>query len=739
MAAADPPGTADLSGPDARTPPPHGIRVSDGAEFLSPPRAAGELGWLAHYRVRKRLGAGGMGLVFLADDTFLERPVALKVMQPALAADPANRDRFLREARAAAQLTHDHVVTIHQVGEANGAPFLAMQLLQGESLDDYLARGRKLSYAHVCRVGREVAAGLAAAHDRGLIHRDVKPANLWLEAPKGRVKILDFGLARPAGDAKLTTSGMVLGTPAYMAPEQARGQPLDARCDLWSLGVVLYRLCTGRLPFHGADVIAVATAIALDEPPPVRDLAPDVPPPLAELVHQLLSKDRDKRPATALDVAGRLHTIERGLLKAARTPPAARPAPPADDATAPATTAPAPRPRRRKVGLSLAPGRWRVGLTLALGAALALVGGGLLLHRFVTTPDGDEYPLAAAAAPKGGVTETTPPTPPVVTGWTSRGNPVPDFKVGSAGNIAALVAFTDGGKTLLVVDGEHVSRRPVAGGPWDRTPLAAECRRRYAAEPRRSALSADGKRLALGLWAVPGGSHRLLVWDVDSRQPADPGTPPETDRPINGLAFGPDGRSLVTTDDTAARVWTVTAAHPTRGATFPVRGGYAVAVSPDGATRAGGTEDGVVRLIDSATGRLRWPPHTPAAGQRVDGVVFSPDGTRLAVNTVRHGTTVYDTATGAVVATIDGGNHQPAFSPDGQLLALCAPGGAAEPRGVTIFDLAANRTAAVSAREHTGWIVCLAWGPDGTTLASLGNDDTLRLWDVPRPLLPAAP
>jgi serine/threonine protein kinase len=160
-----------------------------------------------------------------------------------------------------------------------------MQLLQGKSLDAYLMGGKKLSAGQVCRIGREAALGLAAAHAKGLIHRDIKPANLWLEAPKGRVKILDFGLARPADDAHLTGTGMALGTPAYMAPEQARGQALDGRCDLWSLSVVLYRLCADRLPFQGGDMLSIFTAIAVDEPQPLASLNPEVPPALAELVH----------------------------------------------------------------------------------------------------------------------------------------------------------------------------------------------------------------------------------------------------------------------------------------------------------------------------------------------------------------------------------------------------------------------------------------------------------------------
>jgi serine/threonine protein kinase len=319
--------------------------------LLEPSKGPDELGWLAQYRILKQLGAGGMGVVLLAEDTLLQRRVALKVMQPALAADRTSRDRFVREARAAAKLAHDHVVTIHQVGEANGAPFLAMQLLQGKSLDAYLSGGGKLSPGQVCRVGRETALGLAAAHAKGLIHRDIKPANLWLEAPKGRVKILDFGLARPADDAHLTGTGMALGTPAYMSPEQARGQSLDGRCDLWSLGVVLYRLCAGQLPFQGGDVLSIFTAIAVDEPAPLTSLNPDVPPALAELVHQLLAKDREKRPATVQEVADRLLAVERVLAKA--TPSAA--ARPASESVSPALATSPPR-KRRPLSFALAGG-----------------------------------------------------------------------------------------------------------------------------------------------------------------------------------------------------------------------------------------------------------------------------------------------------------------------------------------------------------------------------------------------
>lgn len=209
-------------------------------------------------------------MVFLAEDPKLQRTVALKVMLPAVAVNATAMERFLREARATADIEHDHIVTIHQVDEDRGMPFLAMQLLKGMSLEDYLKKAQEtkkpITIGQILKLGREIAKGLAVAHEHGLIHRVIKPANVWLDATAGgRVKILDFGLARPAAaDSTITQSGMIVGTPAYMAPEQATGQPLDGRADLFSLGVVLYRLCSGRLPWKGETAMGTLMAVATE-------------------------------------------------------------------------------------------------------------------------------------------------------------------------------------------------------------------------------------------------------------------------------------------------------------------------------------------------------------------------------------------------------------------------------------------------------------------------------------------
>jgi hypothetical protein len=282
--------------------------------LLAPAQAAGELGRLGPYRILRVLGAGGMGVVYEAEDTRLRRLVALKTLRPLLAAWPEARKRFLREARAVAGLNHEHIVAIYQVGEEGGLPYLAMPLLDGSNLEARIHREPPLSLVEVLRIGREVAEGLAAAHARDIVHRDIKPENIWLEGESvGRVKILDFGLARCCSSAgsQLTQAGAIVGSPAYMAPEQARGEEVDARSDLFSLGCVLYRLCTGCLPYPGKEVTAILLELALREPAPPREANPQVPEPLSALVMALLAKDPRQRPATARAVADALARLER--------------------------------------------------------------------------------------------------------------------------------------------------------------------------------------------------------------------------------------------------------------------------------------------------------------------------------------------------------------------------------------------------------------------------------------------
>ncbi|MBY0525077.1 MAG: ABC transporter substrate-binding protein [Gemmataceae bacterium] len=274
--------------------------AGSGFSFLSPAEESGELGRMAGYRVTQVLGQGGMGVVFKAFDVHLQRAIALKVMRPEMTANLELRERFLREARATAAIRSDHIVMIHQVGQHNDVPFLAMEFLHGMPLDAWLEKHGSPDVPEMVRISLEIARALQAAHDRGLIHRDIKPANIWIEEPNGRVKILDFGLARAAEEnVRLTQTGFVMGTPEYMAPEQAEGAATDARCDLYSLGCVMYEMLAGRPPFTGPSVMSILRAVATEEPQPLRTFNSDAPAPLVRVVMQLLAKDPNQRYQSA--------------------------------------------------------------------------------------------------------------------------------------------------------------------------------------------------------------------------------------------------------------------------------------------------------------------------------------------------------------------------------------------------------------------------------------------------------
>ena len=282
------------------------------------------------YRLLGELGRGGMGVVYRAEDTRLKREVAIKLMLPPFAANEQAKARFIREARSQARVEHEHVAVIHQVAEHDDLPFLVMPLLKGMTLHAALRANPRPPLLEVIRIGREMAEGLAAAHEKGLVHRDIKPANIWLEGKKLSVKVLDFGLARAITDADnesesedgpVTREGAIIGTPAYMSPEQGRGQPVDNRTDLFSLGVVLYQMTTGELPYRGPNTLAILTSLGTDTPPAPITRNPYIPPVLSDLVMRLLAKDPAFRPQTAEALAGELREIELAEANSVRVIP----------------------------------------------------------------------------------------------------------------------------------------------------------------------------------------------------------------------------------------------------------------------------------------------------------------------------------------------------------------------------------------------------------------------------------
>src|SRR5262245_9781302 len=272
--------------------------------FLKPGVRPGSLGRLGHYEVLEVLGEGGFGTVLRAFDDRLPRVVAIQGLAPHLAHNGTARARFVREARAGAGVRDEHVVSIYEVSqEDEPVPYLVMEYVNGQTLQQKLDRSGPLSVQEVLRIGHQVASGLAAAHATGHIHRDVKPANILLENGVERVKLTDFGLARAADDASISQSGVVAGTPMFMAPEQAHGGPIDTRADLFSLGSVLYAMCTGRPPFRANSAMAVLKRVCEDDPRPVREFNPEVPAWLCDVVARLHRKDPAERFQSATELA----------------------------------------------------------------------------------------------------------------------------------------------------------------------------------------------------------------------------------------------------------------------------------------------------------------------------------------------------------------------------------------------------------------------------------------------------
>ncbi|MBN9521747.1 protein kinase [bacterium] len=676
--------------PSGATPRSGGMRQTTEVKlaFLRPTDTPDRIGRLGQFDVIEEVGRGGMGVVLRAYDPCLQREVAVKVLDPQLADNEVARQRFCREARAAAAVTHPNLVAVHQVDEdeASGLPYLVMQLIVGESLEQRLRRVGTLGPIEVARLGQQAAAGLAAAHAGGLIHRDIKPGNILLERDSDRVKLTDFGLARAAEDVKLTRTGYVAGTPLYMAPEQARGDVVDARSDLFSLGTVLYEAGAGTAPFDGKTPLVVLKRVTDETQPPLRTVRPDTPIWLSDVVDRLLAKDPKDRFQTAQEVAGifaaELARIQTGVA-------------PEQVGVCGGVGSSAYALRRRVC--------WKSVALRTLPWVGGVIAGGLLVALLTPTPE--QRGASGSGLVTGAPADADPGPPPLLT-IPGRVGPVwsvsytPDGHALAVGSENGMVRFADTKK------GEFNRSLPRAGG----TVWAVD-------------MAADGKSLA-----VVTDDARVRVYDLQTNDFRE-FTHPTSARTV---AFCAAGKKLATGDrNSTLRVWDLATQVPLEltGHTGTIHG---VAFSPDGSKLVSGGSDGAVKLWDLTKytvggSNMALPLKLELHEGPVYAVAYSPDRDtpRVASGGWDQTVRVWNPTTGEQLHVLrhSGDVWSVSFGRGGKLLASASQDGT-----VKVWDVETGRevqTFRTGRPLHT-----VRFAPDGQTLAAAGRDGTVRVWEV---------
>ena len=740
---------------------------------------------ISHYRILGPLGGGGMGVVYKAQDLSLERVVALKFLPPELSRDPDAKTRFLQEARAASTLDHPNICTIHEVGETDeGQLYLAMACYDGETLKQRLQRGQ-LPIDEALETAQQIARGLVKAHRSGIVHRDIKPANLMITADE-IVKILDFGIAKLAGAAGLTRIGSSLGTPGYMSPEQARGEEVDHRTDVWSLGAVLYEMVTGRRPFRGEHDQAVLYALFNQEPDPVGQLRPDAPPELVRIIGRMLAKDPDRRYLTAAEALADLRALygpvtgtgtRTGMTGGGLTGTTSVPALP---------TAAAPRKRWLRGALAAA---------AVLGACLAAY---LWWHSRATAPapshptfirltdlEGREgYP---SLSPDGGsfvFTKSIAGRSHIYSQRVHGANPrdlspdpiaddthpafSPDgehiafrseregggiFIMGATGESPRrLTTFgyspswsPDGGEIVFATEGvtDPAVRRKSVSQLW-RVGVANDKKQQlWKGDGVQPSWSPNGQRIAF--WAVDTGSRRS-IWTL----PVAGGNPTRVtnDDHVNwNPVWSPDGRYLYFASDRGGPMnfWRVPIDQESgkvlgdvEPVTAPTPWSGFLTFSRDGRNFAYATDEGKSNIermdFDPGTGSVTGPP-TPVTGgaREVYSIDTSPDGSRIVFYTTAPREdlfVIHPDGTGFRQLTSGGSkNRMPRWSPDGSLIAFYSNRGGAY-QAWTIRPDGSDLTLVSDAHPLYNPV----WSPNRKQLAcNIGAHEDLSLIELTRP------
>ncbi len=648
---------------------PHANEAAHDLSFLAPSDDPAYIGQLHHFQVARVIGRGGMGIVLEAFDTHLRRSVAIKVLSPQFQENDTARQRFCREGRAAAAISHEHVVAMHQVAKANEGEvaYLVMQLIDGETLEKRLASGRALPPQEVARLGMQIAAGLSAAHSRGMVHRDIKPANILIEAETDRVKLTDFGLARATDDIKLTKTGMVTGTPLYMSPEQAMGGDADESSDLFSLGAVMYEMATGSSPFQAPTAVGVMKRIMDEMPAPPQRVNPAVTKPLSDIIMALLAKKPEDRPESSSSVATALAGV---VTKFGPISPLQVPAVAAAEA------------KKLSGDHRVVHRRWIVGAwMIAAVAVLALVtAAGLWISpRNPAKLLGDPFPSILLAGNPGTV-------------WSVDFSP-------SSNQLAA--GIEDGSVRLWDIGSQQVIKSFSAhrGVVW-----------MVQFHPTRSLVVTCGDDSRVKLWNSE--TFELLTeWRAENA--------------VRGVAFSPNGNLIVAGDregvihvydiDSGAEV--ATRSQP--GAIFGVD------YSADGNLIATVGSDKIVRLWDAD--RLDERQTLSGHDGPIYDVRFAESGPLLATVGWNKNIRIWNTETGDEAQNLTGSDGDvwgAAFCSDGTHLVTGGQDAAAR-----IWDLSDGSIIA-TLRGHEASVHNISLDPVKHRIATCSRDGTIRVWDL---------